>query len=86
MKIYSKSLLDKGYSKEQINALSLIGILVRKNYEDIPDGVDPDAWRVGYGNAISDIIKEFWPDEPGAQRITLEELKAEDLRRQHEPL
>ena len=61
--------------------LRLIGILIAKNYDDLPDDVDPDAWRVGYSNAISDLIKTEWPDKPGARRITLDELKAEDLRR-----
>ena len=61
--------------------LSLIGVLIAKNYDDLPDGVDPNAWRVGYSNAISDLIKTEWPDKPGARRITLDELKSEDLRR-----
>lgn len=72
--------LDGMYERNSY-LLNLIGTLLVKNYNDLPDDVDLDAWRVGYSNAISDLIKTEWPDKPGARRITLDELKTEDLRR-----
>lgn len=59
---------------EQLGSLTVLA-------QTPPENVDPIAWRLGYANALSDLIAMIWPDAPGRQRLSLDELKADDARR-----
>ena len=61
--------------------LTVVGVLALKADQPPTDVQDELSWRVGYQNALSDLIADRWPDAAGGRRISCAEMTAEDERR-----
>lgn len=62
--------------------MAVIGTLVEKA-QNPPQGT-PElrlAWRVGYQNAMSDLIAELYPEADGGRRLSMEEIALQDRLR-----
>lgn len=60
----------------------VIGVLTTKAQQP-PAGSESVqlAWRVGYQNAMADLIAEVFPGRGGGRRLSMEELAANDEQR-----